>query len=144
MKKLDWVLLVDDDADCNFFHQRIVSRTDCAEKVYVASDGQEALEFLQFRLDWKPQGSAIIFLDLNMPRLNGWEFLEEYVKIKDKINTNIVVILLTSSFNPDDREQAAICSGLDGFRSKSLTKDILNQILEKHFPETLQPASALT
>jgi CheY-like chemotaxis protein len=138
MKKLDWVLLVDDDADCNFFHQRIINRMDCVEKVFVASDGQDALEFLQYRLDWKPPGSAIIFLDLNMPRLNGWEFMEEFVKIKDKIKTNIVVILLTSSFNPDDREQASTCNSLDGFRSKSLTKDMFNQILDKHFPELQQ------
>jgi CheY-like chemotaxis protein len=113
---------------------------DCVNQVYVANEGQEALEFLQFRLDWKAPGAAVIFLDLNMPGLNGWEFLQEYGKIRDKIKTHIVVILLTSSFNPDDRERASSCSTVDGFQSKSLTKDMLNQILKEHFPELLQEA----
>ena len=85
--KLDWVLLVDDDNDCNFFHQRILTTVGCTNLVDVANDGWEALDVLKAKALATSPGNGIIFLDINMPGLNGWEFLDEYIKASNEVGT---------------------------------------------------------
>lgn len=67
-KKLSCILLVDDDNDCNFFHQLIINQLDCAEKTLTARNGLEALEFLKLSNEGKYPKPDLIFLDINMPK----------------------------------------------------------------------------
>lgn len=133
--KLNCVLLVDDDKDCNFLHKRLLTKADCADEIVIAVDGIEALEFLKSVKDGNHPNPAIIFLDINMPRMNGWEFLEEYKKFSDKQRANVVLIMLTSSLNPDDEARAKTYSDISGFKNKYLDKETLDEILHEHFFE---------
>ncbi len=137
-KKLKSILLVDDDNDCNFFHKRLLKKMDCVEKIYTAYDGKEALEFLQSTIDGEHPNPNIIFLDINMPRMNGWSFLDEYQKLSEQQKAQIVLVMLTTSLNPDDRNKAESYKEVKGFESKYLTQDSLTQILARFFPETLE------
>ncbi len=133
-KKLNCILLVDDDESCNEFHQLIIEKTACTEKVEVAYDGEEALAFLKSSINGVHPEPDIIFLDINMPGMNGWEFLEEYKKLEGEIKSKIVV-MLTTSLNPNDKTRAEKTGCVDGFRSKFLSIKDVNEILLKHFPE---------
>lgn len=67
-----------------------------------------------------------------MPNMNGWEFLEEYKNLDKSLHSKAVVIMLTTSENPDDK---ARCEGLDlttDFKTKPLTSEMLNEILDNH------------
>lgn len=132
-KKLNSILLVDDDEDCNFFHKRLINRMDITEEIHVALDGEEALEYLKSTIDGKHPQPAIIFLDINMPKIDGWEFLDEYEKLEDIQKAQVVLVMLTTSLNPDDLERAKRNPLVHDYLNKYLDSDRINKIIEDHF-----------
>lgn len=131
--KLNCVLLVDDDKDCNFFHQRLLKRMNCTESIEIALDGKMGLDFLKSRKN-KPE---IIFLDINMPKMNGWEFLVEYEKLSEEDKAKTVVVMVTSSLNPDDKNKAETFGSVKNFNTKYLDKEAVEKIIKKYFPECI-------
>ncbi len=130
MKKLNCVLLVDDDEPTNFLNKLTLKKLGCATNIVTVFDGQEALDYLEEHKN--SNTPELIFLDINMPLMNGWEFLEEYQNLK--FNTNDpVVIMLTTSMNPDDEEKSKKFDYVAGFMNKPLNPDEINKLLEKHF-----------
>lgn len=133
-KKLDTILLIDDDISSNFLHKRLLKKLNCVETIYLANDGQEALDILTKEQEngqyVKPN---MIFLDINMPVMDGWEFLDEFQKIPVQQKSDIVLIMLTSSLNPDDKERSKRYKEVSEIQYKLLTKPKLNQILETYF-----------
>ena len=119
-RKINRVLLVDDDEDANFFQEKIIRKTGFAEQVDKACNGVEALEYLDECIKGKHALPEIIFLDLNMPKMNGWLFLEKYNKFSEEIKSQIVLIVLTSSVNPDDAERAKHTPEVKGYQNKFL------------------------
>ncbi len=134
MIKLKSILLVDDDEPTNFLHKMIIGKTGFVEEVATALNGIEALKYIKDAVKGKHPEPDLIFLDINMPAMNGWEFLEEYKKLDDVKKRQFVVVMLTTSLNPDDKKRAEEEYGIvNGFINKPLTKDILREIIEKHF-----------
>jgi CheY-like chemotaxis protein len=136
-KKLNCILLVDDDSNCNFFHKRLLTKKQCAEKIEIALNGQDAISFLLKQVDGNYHAPAIIFLDINMPGMNGWEFLEEYEKLDNNVKAKVVVVMLTTSINPDDEKKAVENKNIKGFQRKYLDEEALDSILAEHFPDYL-------
>lgn len=137
MKKVNCILLIDDDPDDNFFHTIIIEETGVCNQVQVATDGESALDYLiksgepnQSESFPKPD---IIYLDINMPRMNGFEFLEEYEKLDEKLKSKIVVVMLTTSLNPNDRIKAEAYPVIKEFQNKPLTEETLQEMIEKYF-----------
>jgi len=135
-KKLKCILLIDDDEATNFFHQIIIEQADCAEHVEVATNGKKAIEFLT-RERTNNCTPDIIFLDINMPVMNGWEFLDAYEKLDAAQKSKIVLVMLTASINPDDMQKAEKRESVSGFRSKPLSVEMLNEIIQTYFPDYL-------
>ncbi len=133
-KKLDCILLVDDDPDDNFYHQIIINEMNIVNTIEIARNGIEALAYLK-KEDQKPPD--IIFLDLNMPKMNGWEFLEQYKDLDKSQKPKVLIIILTTSANPAHMERAKEIQDVAGFETKPLTKDMLSEILRKHFQDYL-------
>jgi CheY-like chemotaxis protein len=79
-KKLNCILLVDDDTEDNHYHKIVLDDMHITTQVEIARDGIEALQYLTKENQITPE---LIFLDINMPRMNGWEFLEAYEKLTD-------------------------------------------------------------
>ena len=130
-QKLNCILLVDDNDADNFFHKLVISELHVVDNIQVAETGLEAINYLKKENAIIPQ---LIFLDINMPRMNGWEFLEEYKNLAPAQKAEIVIIMLTTSVNPEDKEHAEKIKEVNGFETKPLTAEKLNGILAQYFP----------
>ncbi len=128
MKKLKNFLLVDDSKATNFFNKTIIEKMDCVEKVIVAENGKEALEHMRSGII-----PEVIFLDINMPIMNGWEFISEYQKMEDECKESIIVLMLGTTLNDEDRKRAESIPEIKEFREKMLSKEIVSEILSKYF-----------
>ena len=133
-KRLDSILLVDDDEDDNYYHQIIIEKMNIVRQVDTAMNGIEAIAYLKNENINPPD---LIFLDLNMPKMNGWEFLEAYKNLNLSQKAKVLIIILTTSANPDHIRRAKEIQEVTGFETKPLSKEILTEILEEHFQEYL-------
>jgi len=134
-KPLDLILLVDDDPDDNFFHKRVIERTGVAQKVEVVENGKEALTFLTNQQDERYPQPDLIFLDINMPVMDGWEFLDAYTQLSPEQQAKTIIVMLTTSLNPDDESRAIENQMVNGFRSKPLRQKMLLELIEQYFPD---------
>jgi CheY-like chemotaxis protein len=130
-KKLNCILLIDDDDDDNYFHQIIINRMNITEHIEVVLNGEEALIFL--KKEENQYHPDIIFLDINMPKMNGWEFMEAYKELRADQKAKVLVIMLTTSESPEDKKRVVLYPEIIGFNSKPLTQEMLIAILEKYF-----------
>lgn len=126
-------MLVDDDKATNWLHSILIGKAACTEHIVTRYNGREALDYL---LSPEPRPRIdLILLDLNMPVMDGWEFLEQY---RDSIfdqKEGTVVVVLTSSLNPDDEVRVRNIGAAQGFYQKPLDINILNLLLRTYFPE---------
>lgn len=132
-KKLNCILLIDDDEATNYIHKRIISEVGCAEKVVAVQSGQAALDFLNESTNGHHPKLDLIFLDINMPAMNGWEFLKHYKNLSASKRAKVVLVMLTTSLNPDDLELATKIDEVNGFESKPLTAEKMKSTLKVHF-----------
>ncbi|GAC1376493.1 MAG: response regulator [Hymenobacter sp.] len=134
MPVLPTILLVDDDYTTNFLHTRLLQHLDATVQVLTALNGQEALDLLRTHCQPPtPHCPALVFLDINMPVMDGFAFLDAYQHLPAAQRQATVVIMLTTSVNPRD---LARLQGLPvaGFLSKPLTEAKVAQVLADHFP----------
>lgn len=125
-------MLLDDNELDNFINQKIIESSHFANKVYVNTGSKSALEFLSNlsissseTLDIFPE---IIFIDLNMPMMDGFQFIENLkAKLPEKIKS-LKLIILTSSVNPEDKKKASNLSLEITFLNKPLTQEMLAQL----------------
>ena len=73
----------------------------------------------------------LILLDINMPAINGWEFIEEYEEIIEELNLNTTIVMLTTSINPDDKIKALSYDSVKKFENKPLTVEKLKEITDE-------------
>jgi CheY-like chemotaxis protein len=133
-KKLNCILLVDDSNYDNIFHQIILSKMDIADRIDIVVNGLEALNYLKKENQILPE---LIFLDINMPKMNGWEFLEQYKTLDVHQKQRVLIMILTTSENPDDIKKGKEIEEVIGFETKPLTQEIMMGILNKHFQDYL-------
>jgi CheY-like chemotaxis protein len=94
---------------------------------------EEALEYFESRSLDDNFDNEIIFLDINMPCMNGWEFLDQYKKANSYDSPNSKIIMLTTSINPDDRQKADEYTNVYGFYNKPLSGQIIAEIVDQYF-----------
>ena len=123
-------MLVDDNSDDNFFHEREIKKSHLAPVVVTKTSGIKALEYLKSKE--KPH-SDLIFLDINMPGMNGWEFLKEYTQLDKVLQSRAIIIMLTTSDNADDVAKANTYTFVSDYITKPLTKEIMEGIIKKYF-----------
>jgi len=138
--KLNCILLVDDDEPTNFLNKLAVEELGCTNHIKIIPGAREALDYLSCAGQPAPLNQTcpspeIIFLDINMPAMDGWEFLQRYEALPDAHKSSIIVIMLTTSFNPEDELKARKIPSVKEFRNKPLTAGLLQDILKKYFPD---------
>jgi CheY-like chemotaxis protein len=133
MQKIKNVLLVDDDFASNYLTEVIIKDINFAGQVYSVRDGKAALDFMkQHCLPLQQQQESacpdLILLDINMPVMDGFEFLEEYEKMQIGKKEAIYIILLTTSTNIRDVEKAKRYK-VTAYLEKPLSEEKLKQAL---------------
>ena len=138
MQKLAAILLVDDDPTSNYLNQLLLEELAVADQLLVATNGAEALHILTHVLPpaAAAPGPVLVLLDVNMPVMNGLEFLEAYQQLPPDRRQAVVIVMLTTSLHPRDlaRLQALPIAGLV---SKPLSEEKINTILREHFQREL-------
>jgi len=139
MTKLTSVLLVDDDSTTNYLNKILLNRLQIAEQLLVAENGREALATLhQTCASQNTNCPSLILLDINMPVMNGIEFLEAYQQLPLTQRQAIVVVLLTTSVSPRDLTRVKTLP-IAGTLTKPLTEGKINALLAQYF--SFSPAS---
>lgn len=134
MKKLNRILLVDDDDVTNIYNQILIRKLGVADNVDVATNGRKALDYLRERSFTNGETfPELVLLDINMPEMNGFEFLEEYGKMPDASHNELPIVMLTSSDHDMDLERAQSFPYLSGYYVKPLREENIRKIFEDLF-----------
>jgi CheY-like chemotaxis protein len=135
--RLRRILLVDDDETTNLLNKRLLSKMNVADNIDIAFDGLEALGFLVNKLE-SPNGVVefpkpdLIFLDVRMPVMDGFEFLLKYKDLsKDQMAKTVIIMLSTSLRNEDITRAKEL--NVDDYVNKPLTESTINNVLERFF-----------
>ena len=126
--RLDLVMLVDDNETDNFISKRIIEITDFAKDVIIKSSGKSALEYIGAHRNDTDKLPDLIFLDINMPIVDGFVFLYEFEKFAEMVKNKCRVIILSSSDNKRDIDKIVNNDHVIKFVTKPLTETELNEI----------------
>jgi CheY-like chemotaxis protein len=132
------IFIVDDDDVSNFITQDILESMHIADKVHVYGDARLALDAIRQLLDSQDDDSCrcpdVIFLDINMPGMDGFEFMEEYIHMTEGRELSVIVLFVTSSLSQIEKARAQNVSNVvAAYVEKPLTEEIIMTILSQHF-----------
>jgi len=136
MTQLACVLLVDDDPTTNFLNEALLTHLGVAAHILVAQNGQQALRQLT---ELAPECPQLILLDVNMPGMNGIQFLEAY-RHWPVARRQAIVLMLTSSLHPRDVQRVQALEVVTDFLSKPLTREKVLYILATYFSSAVPAA----
>ena len=124
---LELIMSIDDDPITSMLFKKVVQKTSFAKKIINAANGEEAITIINkiTNDDTKPQ---LLFLDLNMPIIGGWEFLDLFNNSNYYKSNNTKIIILTSTIDPDDIKKSKLYPNVIDFLSKPITVEMLNYL----------------
>lgn len=129
MKKIDIACIIDDDPIFVFGTKKIMELANFCESFMVFPNGEEAINNLKPIVEaGGPSIPDVILLDLNMPIMDGWQFLDEFTKIP--CQKKIIIYIVTSSINPEDMEKAKRYDRISNYLVKPISVENLKGILE--------------
>lgn len=131
-KELKHILLIDDDEATNFLHELLLKSLFPEVQITLAWNGQEAIDFLK-AVKNSEDLPDLIFLDINMPVMDGWEFLEEYDALSKDFHKSVVAFMVTSSLNKEDQATADKSPCIDLFLPKPITEENLEEVCKQFF-----------
>jgi len=129
MRPIDKILLVDDDDVFVYLTELVIQESGFKGDVKVCVNGKAAIDYLAPIAEKETLLPNIIFLDLSMPVLDGWGFLEEFILLKPRLAHKIAIYISSSSVSPYDVQRAKGISEVSDFIVKPVTKDKFNDIL---------------
>lgn len=128
---IDLVMLVDDNDTDNFISKRIIEITKFAKQVIVKNSGKSALDYLKEHQNDEEKLPYLIFLDINMPIVDGFVFLYEFEKFNELIRDKCKVVILSSSDNKRDIDKIVNNNHVIKFITKPLTEASLEEVKYK-------------
>jgi CheY-like chemotaxis protein len=124
------VLLIDDDQVYLFAATKTIEATGLAGIVEVCTNGLDALEYLKKIIDASAKLPDVIFIDINMPVMDGWEFLEEYKTLANDIDSPIKIYILSSSVDKNDIMRSKEYNSVIDYVVKPVYKEKFSEILQ--------------
>lgn len=129
MRKIELLALVDDDDTFVYITKRIIEKTNHVKEIKVFGNGLDALNYLKENLNSEYKLPDIIFLDLSMPIMDGWQFLDEFTTLEKQKTNKIIIYVCSSSISPHDIMKAKKMSVVSDFIIKPVTKDKFSEII---------------
>lgn len=130
MKTIDRLSIVDDDDAFVFLTKEIIADTNLVKDISVFRNGKQALDFLETHKSDEQELPQIMLLDLSMPVMDGWQFLDEYKRLSPSMAKPIIIYICTSSISPDDVIRARAMSSVSDFMVKPVTHDNLISMIK--------------
>ncbi|MGB3618082.1 MAG: response regulator [Catalinimonas sp.] len=130
--KYNVVMLIDDNEIDNLINQKMIEASSIAEHVFTHTGARSAIEFLK-NVEKMSNGDQsflpdLIFLDIDMPLMDGFQFLEEFEKLSETVKAHCGVVMLTSSINPQDLNKAKRSHFVKKYINKPLTQENLEKL----------------
>lgn len=125
------VSVIDDDDIYKFTVIMALKKYVQSQKILLFSDGEEAITHLTENLGKSEALPDVIFLDINMPIMDGFEFMEEYIKIKPKVGKRITIYMVSSSVRPEDINRAKAISEISDYIIKPIDPGKLDDIMKR-------------
>ena len=143
---IDEILLIDDDEITLLICETVIENEAFANKVSTCKNGQEAICYFYKLIEHKKQqpdvgAPQLLLLDLNMPFMNGWEFLEEFERYVEPWFPEVKICILTSSVDPLDITHAKVYQSVIGFINKPMTAERIQEMKENEHLAHLFTAS---
>jgi CheY-like chemotaxis protein len=125
------LMLIEDDEIFVFITLKIIKKADFDGELKVFGNGKDAIEYLESIVGNEELLPEIIFLDLSMPILDGWGFLDEFLILKPKLKKKITIYIVTSSVSPHDVQRAKNISIVSDFIVKPISKERFIEIIKE-------------
>jgi len=126
MQKFNKILLVDDDEASNFLSSVVISDLDAAKEIETAPDGYIACNMIK-----QEECPDIIFLDIRMPRMDGFDFLDNLRKMG--LCEHVKIVMLTSSTRKEEKDRAFTYKWVVDYFEKPLTEEIVQKVASEYF-----------
>ena len=133
MKKLRKTSIVDDDRIYIFGLSKLIEMNDFCQEIQVFNNGKEALDTFLQDIEAGNELPEVILLDINMPVMDGWEFLDEYAKVKHKIKNKVKIYMVSSSVNLSDLDKAKTYDDIVDYVVKPIKSSDLQKISKDYF-----------
>lgn len=134
MSKIKNVCVVDDDELFQFVMRQHLERLELVEEIHKFTDGEQALNYIRQNQHDGELLPDLILLDVNMPYMDGWQFMREFVQLDLPADKHIRVYILTSSTHESDLQKAKEFPTLAGYLVKPIGKNIIKELLTELLP----------
>jgi CheY-like chemotaxis protein len=130
-KKYRIVMLIDDNEIDNLINQKMIEAADITQTIYTHTGAKSAIEFLR-NMEKLEIGDQVlpdlIFLDIDMPLMDGFQFLDEFEKLANATKKKCKIVMLTSSINPQDFSRSKKYNSVQQYLNKPLTSDSISKL----------------
>ncbi|MCI0751983.1 MAG: response regulator [Flammeovirgaceae bacterium] len=124
------IALVDDDSIFQLIATRTIKGANLTERILQFPNGADALKYLEINFDQPDRLPDILLLDINMPYVDGWMFLEDFEKIKSKLGKEIAIYMVSSSIDPEDINRAKRNKLVSDYIVKPVSKETFARLVK--------------
>ena len=135
MKKIDTICIIDDDEIYQLFTKKAIQKLDISKRTLSFYNGEDAINYIKNLIQTDEHLPDIILLDINMPFMDGWQFMDEFMKIKEQIKQKTTIYIVSSSIAPSDKSRAVGYEEIAGYISKPVETDTLLKIVQLKLEE---------